>query len=290
MKIGVFAVLFGEKPFEETLDYLKAAGVDAVEIGCGAYPGDAHCQPAALLADEGKLKAFKQAVERRGLVISALSCHGNPIHPQKTIAADHHRAFEQTVRLARARRRSRRHLQRLPGRRSESGAAELDRGAVAARIPRHARVAVEGARAAVLEGRRAPLQGRRRQGRDRNAPQLRRLQPGDDDAAAGDRAGDDRLQLRSEPHVLAGHRSGGGDPRARRLHLSLPREGLQDRRAEHRGERRARRQALHRGAIRAPGSSARSGTATAPTCGRTSSARCGWSATITCSASSTRTA
>ena len=102
MKIGVFAVLFGDKPFEETLDYLKDAGVDAVEIGCGAYPGDAHCQPAALLASDGKLKAFKQAVERRGLVISALSCHGNPIHPQKAIAADHHRAFEQTVRLARA--------------------------------------------------------------------------------------------------------------------------------------------------------------------------------------------
>ena len=102
MKIGVFAVLFGEKPFEETLDYLRDAGVDAVEIGCGAYPGDAHCQPAALLGNDGKLKAFKQAVERRGLIISALSCHGNPIHPQKAIAADHHRAFEQTVRLARA--------------------------------------------------------------------------------------------------------------------------------------------------------------------------------------------
>jgi sugar phosphate isomerase/epimerase len=101
MKIGVFAVLFGNKPFEETLDYLKALGVEAVEIGCGAYPGDAHCQPAALLADPGKLKAFRQAIERRGLIVSALSCHGNPIHPQKRIAAEHHQVFEQTVKLAR---------------------------------------------------------------------------------------------------------------------------------------------------------------------------------------------
>jgi sugar phosphate isomerase/epimerase len=101
MKIGVFAVLFGSKPFEETLDYLKSLGVEAVEIGCGAYPGDAHCRPAALLEDPAKLKAFRQAIERRGFVISALSCHGNPLHPQKSIAAEHHRVFEQTVKLAR---------------------------------------------------------------------------------------------------------------------------------------------------------------------------------------------
>ena len=65
MKIGVFAVLFGDKPFEETLDYLVELGVQAVEIGTGAYPGDAHCKPAALLASEKKLKAFREAVSSR---------------------------------------------------------------------------------------------------------------------------------------------------------------------------------------------------------------------------------
>ena len=30
MKIGVFAVLFGAKPFEATLDYLVELGVEAV--------------------------------------------------------------------------------------------------------------------------------------------------------------------------------------------------------------------------------------------------------------------
>ena len=50
MKIGVFAVLFGDKPLEETLDYLVEAGVEAIEIGTGAYPGNAHCRPEALLA------------------------------------------------------------------------------------------------------------------------------------------------------------------------------------------------------------------------------------------------
>ena len=100
MKIGVFAVLFGRKPFEETLDYIVDLGLGAVEIGTGAYPGNAHADPAALLASERRLKAFREAIERRGLVISALSCHGNPLHPQAATAKAHHRVFEQTVELA----------------------------------------------------------------------------------------------------------------------------------------------------------------------------------------------
>jgi sugar phosphate isomerase/epimerase len=101
MKIGVFTVLFGNKPFEETLDYLVELGVEAVEIGTGAYPGNAHCDPAALLGDAKKLKAFHDAIKRRKLVISALSCHGNPLHPQAKIASEHHRVFLNTLELAR---------------------------------------------------------------------------------------------------------------------------------------------------------------------------------------------
>ncbi len=100
MKIGVFTVLFGTKPFEETLDYVKELGLEAVEIGTGAYPGDAHCKPAELLRNEKKLKAFREAIDRRGLVISALSCHGNPIHPDRRIARAHDKIFRDTVELA----------------------------------------------------------------------------------------------------------------------------------------------------------------------------------------------
>jgi sugar phosphate isomerase/epimerase len=71
-----------------------------VEIGTGAYPGDAHCNPRALLDDGRKLQAFREAVRRRGLVISALSCHGNPLHPDRAIAKAHHDTFVDTVALA----------------------------------------------------------------------------------------------------------------------------------------------------------------------------------------------
>jgi len=100
MKIGVFTVLFGDKPFEETLDYVTELGLEAVELGTGAYPGNLHCKPAELLRNERKLKAFREAIARRGLVISALSCHGNPIHPDRRLAKDHDAVFRQTVELA----------------------------------------------------------------------------------------------------------------------------------------------------------------------------------------------
>ena len=100
MKLGVFLVLFGKEKFEDALDRAKAAGVEAVEIGTGNYPGDAHCKPDELLADGGKRKAFLAAVEKRGLVISALSCHGNPVHPDPAVASAHRAAQRKTIELA----------------------------------------------------------------------------------------------------------------------------------------------------------------------------------------------
>lgn len=100
MKLGVFAVLFSNKSLEEALDYIKEKGLDTVEIGTGGFVGEAHCKPSDLLADEEKLNTFKEAFTSRGINISALSCHGNPLHPNKEIADNDHQAFQNTVRLA----------------------------------------------------------------------------------------------------------------------------------------------------------------------------------------------
>lgn len=100
MKLGVFTVLFGQKTLEEALDYIASKGLEAVEIGTGGYPGNAHCNPSVLLEDPAKLREFKQAVESRGLMISALSCHGNPLHPQKQIAQPFHEVIMQSIELA----------------------------------------------------------------------------------------------------------------------------------------------------------------------------------------------
>src|ERR671921_738316 len=100
MKIGVFTVLFSQRPFEEALDYVKAAGCEAVEIGVGGYPGNAHANAEALLADATARQRFQDAVTSRGLEISALSCHGNPLHPRREIAEAHDRDYRHAVQLA----------------------------------------------------------------------------------------------------------------------------------------------------------------------------------------------
>ncbi len=100
MRLGVFTVLFGNESLESALDRVVEAGLDCVEIGTGNYPGDAHCRPAELLADPDRMSAFARAVSSRGLEISALSCHGNPLHPRKEIARASHETFVRTVELA----------------------------------------------------------------------------------------------------------------------------------------------------------------------------------------------
>jgi sugar phosphate isomerase/epimerase len=100
VKIGAFAVLLADRPLDQALDYLRSLGLTMVEIGTGGYPGSAHANAAELLADPAKLQAFRHTVNTRGFQISALSCHGNPLHPQPPRAARDHQSFQQTVLLA----------------------------------------------------------------------------------------------------------------------------------------------------------------------------------------------
>lgn len=100
MKLGVFTVLFAQKSLEEMLDTVAAQGLEAVELGTGGYPGDRHCPVDELLECGDLRKAFLQAVHSRGLTISALSCHSNPLHPQKEIAKNAHALLNKTIRLA----------------------------------------------------------------------------------------------------------------------------------------------------------------------------------------------
>lgn len=104
MKIGIFTALFHDKPLEEALDIIAANGIQAVELGAGAYPGSRHLDDMGgvekLLSDEGARKKLRHAIESRGLILDSLSVHGNPLHPDRTIAEDHGKAFENAVLLA----------------------------------------------------------------------------------------------------------------------------------------------------------------------------------------------
>jgi sugar phosphate isomerase/epimerase len=100
MKIGVFTALFGQQTRDQALDYVAASGVEAVELGTGNYPGSAHVEVDRLLGDAGARKEFLRALESRKLEISALSCHGNSLHPDKRVAREHHETRRKTIELA----------------------------------------------------------------------------------------------------------------------------------------------------------------------------------------------
>jgi sugar phosphate isomerase/epimerase len=80
VKIGLFLALFHDRPLREAVDAATAAGCEAVEI-----------------STTGPHRPDIAAVD---LEISALSCHGNPLHPDEQVAAKADADFRDAVRLA----------------------------------------------------------------------------------------------------------------------------------------------------------------------------------------------
>jgi len=100
MQIGVLTVLFKHLNFTEMLDKVNAMGVTAIELGTGAYAPHPHLDLDRLLEVKFEREAYLKEVKDRGMIISALSCHGNPLHPNPDIASSADLLFRKTVRLA----------------------------------------------------------------------------------------------------------------------------------------------------------------------------------------------
>src|SRR5207248_8432750 len=94
-----FTALLAQLPLEEVLKKLKAFQIDTVELGTGNYPGDAHCKP-SMLGSTAALAEFKTRLADHGASISALSCHGNPLHPVGDRARQAHEMCRTTILLA----------------------------------------------------------------------------------------------------------------------------------------------------------------------------------------------
>ena len=85
MKVGLFTALLANHTLDEVIQKVKPLGIRTLELGVGNYPGDPHLK-LEWLHQAGKLKEFKQKLEDEGISISALSAHGNALHPNKQIA------------------------------------------------------------------------------------------------------------------------------------------------------------------------------------------------------------
>ena len=102
MKLCVLTVPFSQQPLSQVLPYLRTLGIDSVELGTGGFTDRSHCDPEILLRSPENLRELKLLLSDNGMSISVLSCHGNPVHPQKDIAYRDHKSFEDTLNLANA--------------------------------------------------------------------------------------------------------------------------------------------------------------------------------------------
>jgi sugar phosphate isomerase/epimerase len=99
MRVGLFTTLFGRESLDEVIQRAKKLGISDLEIGTGNYPGDSHCK-LDYLNNAPMRKEFLRKLEDNGMRISALSCHGNPLHPDKIIARSNDEVSRRTVMLA----------------------------------------------------------------------------------------------------------------------------------------------------------------------------------------------
>ena len=102
MNLSVMSPVLSQMGLEEAISYLSSLGVDSVEMGVGGYPGKAHVDAADYLAHPEKIENLKALLEKYNLKLSALACHGNPVHPDKAIAKEFHDDFVAGMKLAAA--------------------------------------------------------------------------------------------------------------------------------------------------------------------------------------------
>jgi sugar phosphate isomerase/epimerase len=101
MQIGLFTPLFQKLSLDELLHELRRyPQISMLELGTGGWPGSSHLDVEGLLASAAAATELMHKLRDAGMTISALSCHGNPVHPVAEIARRDGAVFEQTLRLA----------------------------------------------------------------------------------------------------------------------------------------------------------------------------------------------
>lgn len=102
MKLGVFTPVFGGVSTPQMIAKVQALEhVEAVELGTGGWPGRDHLDDLTeMIEGDCRATTYRQMMADAGLIISALSCHANPLHPNPETACAADALFKQTIRLA----------------------------------------------------------------------------------------------------------------------------------------------------------------------------------------------
>jgi sugar phosphate isomerase/epimerase len=101
MQLGLFTPVFAKLSVKEMIEKVRSfQKITAVELGTGAWPGSDHVDLDGFLKSKDRARDFRMMIADAGLSISALSCHGDPLHPDKARAKKEDDLFRRTVQLA----------------------------------------------------------------------------------------------------------------------------------------------------------------------------------------------
>jgi sugar phosphate isomerase/epimerase len=100
MKLGVMASGIAQLGWDGALEFCRQLRLDAIEIPCGLYPKHRLIVPQELLSDPDRQARVKDDLARGGVILSALGCAGNPVHPDPEQARRFEEVHDATVRLA----------------------------------------------------------------------------------------------------------------------------------------------------------------------------------------------
>ncbi|MBM3598938.1 MAG: sugar phosphate isomerase/epimerase [Alphaproteobacteria bacterium] len=99
MKIGMITDSLGQMSFDQVLETSAELGIQMLEFACGNWSSAPHVQLDRLLDSEPARREFLAKVKDHGIVISALNCSGNPLHPGNK-GREHDEITRKTIKLA----------------------------------------------------------------------------------------------------------------------------------------------------------------------------------------------
>ncbi len=102
MNLSVMSPVLASMELEEAIKYLSGLGVDSLELGAGGYPGKAHMDAQDYLDHPEKIENLKNILNKYNMKLSAIACHGNPVHPNKEMAETFHNDFVAAMKVAAA--------------------------------------------------------------------------------------------------------------------------------------------------------------------------------------------
>lgn len=102
MKLAACSATLPQLDRNALLSFLADCGIGHLELGVGGYPGTRHASARQLRDDPEERRAWFQACHHTGIELAALACHGNPLHPDPSLAEGWHQDFMAALEAANA--------------------------------------------------------------------------------------------------------------------------------------------------------------------------------------------